>query len=207
MCNSLQATYIRNTLLRAVRESAKVDTRHVPEHFVYDNPMIAQLASFISSIALGTDCPDDGSHSAAARIEAMRAMVAKYTSDFPTHKADPSVKRPKGDVVLVTGTTGSLGSHLLSQLAASEEVERVYALNRPSRDKLPLRERQRLALVDRGLDASVLESDKVVLLEGELTKPHFGIKEKVYEELRRSVTHIIHNGMSPLRTGAKSRFS
>lgn len=177
----------------------KVDTRHVPHSFVYDNPTIAQLASFISSIALGTNRQEDGSHSVAARIEAMRAMVAKYTSSFPAHKADSNVKRPKGDVVLVTGTTGSLGCHLLSQLASNMEIERVYALNRPSRDQLPLRERQRSALIDRGLDASVLESDKVVLLEGELPKPHFGVGEKVYEELRRSVTHIIHNGMSARR--------
>ena len=126
----------------------------------------------------------------------MRAMVSKYNTDFPVHRADASVKRPKGDVVLVTGTTGSLGCHLLSQLVNNVEVERVYALNRPSRDQLPLRERQRSALLDRGLDAGVLESDKVVLLEGELPKPCFGVGEKMYEELRRSVTHIIHNGMS-----------
>lgn len=191
---SLQATYIRNTLLRAVRESADIDTRHVPETFVYDNPTTAQLTSFISSVALGTDRTDDDSHSPAARIDAMRAMVAKYTSNFPVHKGDSNVKQPKGDFVLVTGTTGSLGCHLLAQLATNEEVGRVYALNRSSRDQLPLRERQRSALIARGLDADVLESEKVVLLEGELTKPHFGLGEKVYEELRQSVTHIIHNG-------------
>lgn len=128
----------------------------------------------------------------------MRAMVAKYTYDFPVHKPDPSVRRTKGDVVLVTGTTGSLGCHLLSQLFANDEVERIYALNRPSRDQLPLRERQRSALIDRGLDAGVLDSEKVVLLEGEIVEPRFGMGEKVYEELRQSVTHIIHNGMFAL---------
>jgi len=39
----------------------------------------------------------------------------------------------------------------------------------------------------------VLDSDKVMLLEGDLTKAQFGVGEEVYEELRRSVTHIIHN--------------
>ncbi|TFY54516.1 hypothetical protein EVJ58_g8816 [Rhodofomes roseus] len=192
-CDSLQATYIRNTLLRAVRETQKIDTRHVRESFIYDNPTIAQLSASIASVALGTDRSESASTSAAARIDAMRAMLTKYTANFPVHKADPSVKRPAGDVVLVTGTTGSLGCHLLAQLSENQEVARIYALNRPAKDQLPLRERQRSALIDRGLDASVLESEKVVLLEGDLAKAHFGVGEKVYEELRRSVTHIIHN--------------
>ncbi|KZT73708.1 acetyl-CoA synthetase-like protein [Daedalea quercina L-15889] len=192
-CDSLQATYIRNMLLRAVRETVKIDTRHVPESFVYDNPTIAQLSSFISSISLGTDRPESASSSSAARIDAMRAMVAKYTTGFSVHKADPSARQPEGEVVLVTGTTGSLGSHLLSQLAENGEIGRIYALNRPSRDQRPLRERQRSALTVRGLDADVLDSDKVVLLEGDLTKAYFGVGEALYEELRRSVTHIIHN--------------
>ncbi|KAI0734153.1 hypothetical protein C8Q72DRAFT_770789 [Fomitopsis betulina] len=193
LLGNLQATYIRNTLLRAVRETTKIDARHVPEGFVYHNPTIVQLASFIFSTALGNGLPNDGGYPTAGRIDAMRAMVAKYTYDFPVHKPDPSVRRTKGDVVLVTGTTGSLGCHLLSQLFANDEVERIYALNRPSRDQLPLRERQRSALIDRGLDAGVLDSEKVVLLEGEIVEPRFGMGEKVYEELRQSVTHIIHN--------------
>ncbi|KZT73709.1 acetyl-CoA synthetase-like protein [Daedalea quercina L-15889] len=192
-CDSLQATYIRNTLLRAVRHTRKIDTRHVPESFVYENPTVTQLSSFMSSVALGIDRPESAGTSTAARVDAMHAMVAKYTAGFPTHSADPRITHSRSDVILVTGTTGSLGSHLLSQLAVNEEVEHVYALNRPSMDHLPLRERQRSALVDRGLDASVLDSDKVVLLEGDLTKTHFGVGEAVYEQLRRSVTHIIHN--------------
>ncbi|KAH9917020.1 uncharacterized protein B0H18DRAFT_1036256 [Fomitopsis serialis] len=127
-CDSLQATYIRNILLRAVRETTKVDTRPVPESFVYDHPSITQLAAFTP----------------------------------PSRSAIPT------------------------------EIERIYALNRPSRDQSRSREAE-VGADDHGLDASVLDSDKVVLLEGDLTKADFGMGEKVYEELRRSVTHIIHN--------------
>ncbi|KAH9912112.1 acetyl-CoA synthetase-like protein [Fomitopsis serialis] len=192
-CDSLQATYIRNTLLRAVRKSAKVETRHVSQGFVYSNPSIKQLSAFISSVALGTYQSEDNTTSSADRINAMHAMVAKYTSGFSVHKADPSVKRRAGDIVLVTGTTGSLGCHLLSQLAAKKDVEQIYALNRASKDQQSLRERQQAALLSRKLDASILDSDKVVLLEGDLTKTYFGLGEKVFRELHCSVTNIIHN--------------
>ena len=85
--------------------SAKVDTRYITKSFVYDNPTIAQLTSFVCSTVLGSD---NGPHSTTAWIEAMREMVAEYNCNFSAHRADPGVKRPQGDVVLVTGTKGSV---------------------------------------------------------------------------------------------------
>lgn len=150
---------------------------------MYDHPSIARLASFVSSLALGTQDPADVGQSAAARIASMRAMVAKYTADFPARTTGSNGPKPGKDVVVVTGTTGSLGSHLLAQLAAKTEVSRVYAMNRTSRNQVSLRERQESTLVDRGLDASILDSGKVVLLEGDLTKPNWGLPESTYKEV------------------------
>ncbi|KZT07586.1 acetyl-CoA synthetase-like protein [Laetiporus sulphureus 93-53] len=193
-CDSLQATYIRNALLRGLQETAKIDTRKIVGNFVYDHPTVSSLASFVSGLALGTV---DGkkADSPAARINAMHAMVAKYTSDFPAHKPNEAAlgARPHGDVVFVTGTTGSLGCHLLSQMAANPEVAVIYGFNRPARNQIPLFERQKAALADRGLDASILNTPKVVLLEGELAQPYWGLPEETYDELHRTVTHIIHN--------------
>ncbi|KAH9834865.1 uncharacterized protein C8Q71DRAFT_797672 [Rhodofomes roseus] len=192
-CDSLQATYIRNTLLRAVRESLKIDTRPVTESFVYNNPNIKLLSTFISSVALGTYQPEDDTTSSTDRVNAMRAMVLQYTTAFPLHKADLSAKRPTGDIVLVTGTTGSFGCHLLSQLAAKKDVKRIYALNRASADQQSLHQRQKEAIASRGLDARILDSGKILLLEGDLTTARFGLSEETFGELRRTVTHIIHN--------------
>ncbi|KAI0926228.1 putative NRPS-like protein biosynthetic cluster [Taiwanofungus camphoratus] len=193
-CDSLQATWIRNTLSRALHESAKVDTRKITSNFVYDHPTIGSLASAVSALGLGTS-KDEGSSniSLSARTDAMRAMVARYSGDFPAHQAGSGRPKASEDVVLVTGTTGSLGCHLLSRLASDPEVGRVYAFNRASRDLKAVGERQRLALIDRGLDAGVLESKKVVVLEGDLTAVNFGLAETTYKELHQSVTHIIHN--------------
>lgn len=182
---SLQATWIRNTLSRALHESAKVDTRKITSNFVYDHPTIGSLASAVSALGLGTS-KDEGSSniSLSARTDAMRAMVARYSGDFPAHQAGSGRPKASGDVVLVTGTTGSLGCHLLSRLASDPEVGRVYAFNRASRDLKAVGERQRLALIDRGLDAGVLESKKVVVLEGDLTAVNFGLAETTYKEVR-----------------------
>ncbi|CCL99861.1 uncharacterized protein FIBRA_01886 [Fibroporia radiculosa] len=125
-------------------------------------------------------------------IAAMHTMVAKYGADFPS-RPENMFDPPSGDIVFVTGTTGSLGCYLLEALATDPSIARVYAFNRPSKKGVSLSERQNSELGDRGIDTRILRLKKVVLLEGDLTKPAWGLPVHVYEELHRSVTHIIHN--------------
>ncbi|OSX58884.1 hypothetical protein POSPLADRAFT_1059977 [Postia placenta MAD-698-R-SB12] len=190
-CDSLQATWIRNTILRALRDSAKIDTRKVNSNFVYDHPTISRMASFVLALALGTTDGED--RQSASHADAMRAMVAKYSKDFPIHRGSAAANMESGKVVLITGTTGGLGCYALKELVADPKVARVYAFNRPAKHGQTLYERQKSALADRGLDASIVDSEKVVLLEGDLSAANFGLTEKVYQELHTSVTYIIHN--------------
>ncbi|KAF9812923.1 hypothetical protein IEO21_05878 [Rhodonia placenta] len=190
-CDSLQATWIRNTILRVLRNSAKIDTRQVNSNFVYDYPTISRMASFVLALALGTTDGED--RQPASRADAMRAMVAKYSKDFPIHRGSAAANMESGKVVLITGTTGGLGCYALKELVADPKVARVYAFNRPAKHGQNLYERQKSALVDRGLDASIVDFEKVVLLEGDLSTTHFDLEEKVFEELHTSVTYIIHN--------------
>ncbi|KAJ7191755.1 hypothetical protein B0H12DRAFT_1039746 [Mycena haematopus] len=184
-CDSLQATWIRNALLRALRK-AQLDTRQDTRNFVYDHPTIHRLAQYIFELTSGR-LDEDGSLD--TKSSAMRATVAKYTHDFPRHAGDQEV--PTARVVLVTGTTGELGCYMLQNLLADDRVVRVYALNRPTRHRI-LRDRQVSALVDRGLAADLVDSPKLRLLEGDLTRSHFGLAAAVYEEMQKSITHILH---------------
>ncbi|PPR02158.1 hypothetical protein CVT26_012119 [Gymnopilus dilepis] len=195
-CDSLQATWIRNSLLRALRDSAEIDTRHLVDNFVYDNPTILSMASFLGNVVAGAT--QESTSSVASRVAAMRAMVEKYTADdFPIHSAPATNGSPNSQahVVLLTGSTGALGSYLLSELVKNPSVSRVYALNRPRlADAAPLKERQKSALIDRGIEAdTILGSDKVKLLEGDLRAPEFGLAKDIFVEMQSSVSHIIHN--------------
>ncbi|KAJ7325472.1 hypothetical protein DFH08DRAFT_886685 [Mycena albidolilacea] len=187
-CDSLQATWIRNALLRTLRESAQLDTRHDTRNFVYDHPTIQRLANYIFALASGQQDEDE---SLEVKASAMHAVVAKYTQDFPRHAGKRDVPLTAESVILITGTTGELGCYLLARLLATYSVIRVYALNRPARQRT-LRMRQTLALVDRGLDEGFVHSPKLSLLEGDLTRINFGLTTAVYEEMQNSVTHIIH---------------
>ncbi|KAK0216122.1 hypothetical protein IW262DRAFT_1449678 [Armillaria fumosa] len=177
-CDSLQATWIRNTLLRALQDSAQFDIRQTTDNFVYTYPSITQLAKFLASVAQGKHVAV-GSGSA---VDAMQEMVDKYSKNFvvtPEKKSDQATKR----VVLITGTTGALGSHILASLVSDENVQHIYAVNRPGDASVD--DRQQRAFSRHGIEVGM---EKVTMLEADLST-----KSQVLAEFIGSVTHIIHN--------------
>lgn len=119
-----------------------------------------------------------------AKLKEMKAMVARYSADLPSHVPSQSVQRSEGDAVLLTGGTGGLGTHVLVHLVASAAVAKVYVLNRKATGSHQThRARQSEALVERGLDPSVLDSPKVVLLEGDFHEPGLGLGEQHISEV------------------------
>lgn len=109
----------------------------------------------------------------------MKEMVEKYVKDLPVHTG---TRQPDGEVVLLTGSTGGFGCHVLAKLVENGTIKRVYAINRPSSD-FDLRERQRRALLDQGLNLSIIDKSKVVLLEADLNVAKFGLDENVYHQV------------------------
>ncbi|KAJ7449030.1 hypothetical protein B0H11DRAFT_2079260 [Mycena galericulata] len=189
-CDSLQATWIRNCVLGALRDSAQLDTRRDTRNFVYEYPTISGLAQFIFGVASGRDEEDA---SAEGKSNAMHEMVATYVQDLPTHSGERPLVSAGGKVVLVTGTTGELGCYLLSHLLADDNVVQVYSMNRSSPQQQILRDRHASALVERGLDPNILNSPKLSLLEGDISRLGFDLPPPVYQQMQQSVTHIIHN--------------
>ena len=119
-------------------------------------------------------------------------LVEKYTQDFPIHKP-AGVVTHHGDVVLVTGTTGAIGSNTLAELYGSPNVTRIVVLARKS--AVPVYVRQKKALEDRGLDPAIIDSSKINLLEGDPTLPGFGLEDDILLELSSTITQILHIGM------------
>ncbi|KAH8110852.1 acetyl-CoA synthetase-like protein [Phellopilus nigrolimitatus] len=191
--DSLQATWIRNTVLRVLRESHASVARKLSATFVYDYPTIARLATYLSSSVSGTAV--DSAGDATAKSRELEALVSKYTTDFPTFVAgEESRDGGDGDVVLLTGSTGSIGSNILAKLIESKAVKRIYAMSRSSADGVSVKERHFKAFKRESLDSRLLEDARVRFLEGDASHPDFAIDPKQFVEvMRSSVTHIIHN--------------
>ncbi|TCD65683.1 putative NRPS-like protein biosynthetic cluster [Steccherinum ochraceum] len=191
-CDSLKATWIRNSILHSLRQTTTINTRAIPSNFVYQHSSILTLAQYISSVAAPSAQANGLLHDdRQAQVSTMLDMVARYRQDFPTRV--PSIPTPTKDTVLVTGTTGSLGCTLLAQLLQAPEVEHIYALNRLSEDGRTLLDRQRGRLAEWGIDPDITLSPKFTLLEADMSAERLGLTEDTYDKIRTSVTHVIHN--------------
>ncbi|KAF9238231.1 putative nonribosomal peptide synthetase, partial [Melanogaster broomeanus] len=200
--DSLSVTYLRNQLINALRKSQDPDIQSAVSrlslNIIFENPTIKQLAARINSIV------SDGGASQTLdakeqHITAMNAMIEKY--GFGLNDTAEGVRTngaTNGDthdcaVVLLTGSTGGLGSFLLSQLLENPMVERVYALNRPS--STSIEKRQRSAFLDRDLSVDLLRSSKLVYVEADASQARCGLLAALYDEariIRGSITTIIH---------------
>ena len=184
---SLQATWIRNSVLNALRNTTKLSTRGVSPNFVYQNPTVSALGKFIHNLtSTGASRQLDNA------VKDMINLVEKYTQEFHTHKPVGGAAY-HGDVVLITGSTGAIGSNTLAELYKTSNVTRIIVLARKS--TTPICVRQKKALEDRGLDPNITNSSKINLLEGDPGLPGFGLEDDVLLELKSIVTHILHIGM------------
>ncbi|KAI0311872.1 acetyl-CoA synthetase-like protein [Amylostereum chailletii] len=194
-CDSLQATWIRNSFFRALSQAAPDAARYLPDTFVYEFPTIASMAAYLCRAV--ADPSLNPMVDLATRARELQTLVDSFTAEFPTrpYLNGHAIHHEEGagDVYLVTGTTGSLGSNMLAQLLRSPTVRRVYAYNRPSSGGVGSRERHEEVFKNRYLDPSLLGTEKVVFLQGELTQNMFGLGEEQYIEMLGSISHIIHN--------------
>ena len=127
----------------------------------------------------------------------MHAMLEKYsTFTLPTTISSLTSSPRRRRVVLLTGSTGALGSHILDELLQDTSVSLVYCLNRRGNDSQSLLQRHLEGFKQKGLDPTVFRSylGKWVMLEGDLTIENFGLEKSVFMGLAMEVTTIIHNG-------------
>ncbi|KAF7798295.1 hypothetical protein EIP86_009514 [Pleurotus ostreatoroseus] len=174
---SLQATWIRNQIIHALRATVGDRSESLPPNCIYQAPTIAELTKLVL-LAAGT-LQNGHAEDSKPRSQVLRDIVLQYTSTFPARPNELLGSHPSRDVVLLTGTTGGLGAHILFHLLRQSNVDRVYALNRTSASM----KQQRDTFRRNGLEDSVLDSPKLRFLIGDLSQPSFGLDLSVYEEV------------------------
>ncbi|KAF9811531.1 hypothetical protein IEO21_06535 [Rhodonia placenta] len=187
--NLLSATLLRNHIMAALRASSdsqiKSAARDVQPNFVFTHPTILLLATAISALAN----PNRAAPAARSPVNQIETMIEKYTASLTPVSASQAEQQTAAAVVLITGSTGALGSYMVAELLADIRVARVYALNRGT----SLQERQAAAFKAAGFSANIMSDVRLKLLSGDMTRDDFGLEAKTLDELRTSVTHVIHN--------------
>ncbi|KAH6664230.1 male sterility protein-domain-containing protein [Halenospora varia] len=150
---------------------------------IYSNPSIIQLTRALKHLSVADGPPTNefdrlsngkqhsgrGAHYKYREIP-MHETLRKYINSHPT------------------GSTGSLGSYLLSNLVFYPEIRKIYCLNRRPDARAGQDEVNRERGITSNFDPSVVE-----FLHVDLSKPLLGLEENVYNKLLNEVGVIIHN--------------
>ena len=184
--DSLMTIQVSRMLQKGIklrRPEAKADA--ITSQAIYGNPTVSQLSQLLMGILEGK------AQLGVPREEKIQSLVKKYTADLPVNKTRPQNQntRPLPSTIILTGSTGSLGTYLLHSLLGRESVTKVYCLNRSDAES-----RQKKGFEEKGfhLDATVWQ-EKVEFLQASFDEPRFGLSAAKYRELLESVDVIIHN--------------
>ena len=164
---------------------------------VYAHPSLHDLSSFLFKHARLANPDIDSAYQSADESEGdpklsyMESQMDKYTKSLPAVTIPRPTPVTEATTVLLTGSTGSLGSYLLNELNNDPNVAHIICVDRTS----SAAEKHKKDGPKRGL--TPLDPRRVEFLKGDLADPHLGFGEETYERLLSSVSHIIRKSSSP----------
>ncbi|WP_176522387.1 non-ribosomal peptide synthetase [Bacillus toyonensis] len=110
--------------------------------------------------------------------------------------------------LLLTGATGYLGTHLLEQLLDTTKCK-VYCLVRGKNDedaKIRLLEKLKFYFKNKFKHYDALVDNQLFILSGDIAEKNFGLDKKVYENLNKSITTVIHTAALTKHYGDYTEF-
>ena len=187
--SGIDSMHVINTsrMLRASLESTGiyVSPDALATRVIYTHPTPRKLARYLFSLV---KCEKDAmAYGAADEEVAMRRQIERYTQDLPERRGDKAMPSDENQTVLLTGSTGALGSYLLDFIRAEPGVRRVICLNRSENG----RERQMRVSAVRGLST---DFHKVEFLHADLGQDKLGLNDEAdYDRLQNEVDRVIHS--------------
>lgn len=191
--DSASCMRIRNQL----EKHFHVEGKPLPWNIVYDCGSIDRLSEYLASRSAEEMEKELGSKEMLELVH--RYSIVRESTPIP-YDAPISISesRVEGEVVLLTGATGALGSHILSQLLANPSVTRIYCLLRANRprdiEEASVQMKRVLEAMKKRflLPTSQQPFEKLQFLPANVEEENLGCSAKSYEELRNNVSTIIH---------------
>ncbi|KAI3323034.1 acetyl-CoA synthetase-like protein [Xylariaceae sp. AK1471] len=172
--DSLQALQVTRTLRRALhRPDFALST-------IYQNSTIEQLTA---AILERNEEPDERD-----MMEPLLSTYKGLIQQIPAPKSLDPIKADSIDILL-TGSTGGLGTQILRALLNRPGIGHIFCLNRGADGGRSVQSQRFTAagVTNHGLD------DRVTFLQANLAHPSLGLDDVTYETLRARVGLVLHN--------------
>ena len=163
----------------------------LPTNVVYDSRNAANLAHFFYGLLQGTTDHANGANGTNGTVTEKDplAIMADLASKYATFDTEVPAQYVGSESVLLTGSTGALGAHILFQLLHDDRVERVTCLVRGPHGLKRVLE----SLEARGLSVSSRKLTRVAVLEtSNMGAEYLGLSPHDYYSLVPNTTVIIH---------------
>ena len=179
--DSLQALL----LVRELRRGLAVPT--IALTTIYTNPSVTALTNAI--LRLSRHQQDSMAFQEQERRQRLNNFFKEYQDKIDRLRTSPTeVQETDNNVVVLTGSTGALGSHLLDTLLLASPITHIYCLNRAT-DSLALQKTRNRSY---GLNMQ-LDANRVTFLTADLSQEHLGLRQEIFHKLISTATLIIHN--------------
>ena len=173
-------------LVRRLRQTLTLPT--LMPSTVYTSPSTLALTDAILRLA-DLDKTSKASEQE-ARVKERNALIAEYKKrvDERLSRGDRKLPKDGREVIVLTGSTGNLGSYLLNAMLDDPKIAHIYCLDHKPESLLTRRERNRRV----GITSSP-DGKRVSFMTVDLSKELFGLDKAEYEDLALRTTRVIHN--------------
>lgn len=153
---------------------------------VYTNPSLSALTKAI--LRCSRHQQESKAFQEQERHQRIGIFLNEYQEKIDRLPISPTaVQETPNRVVILTGSTGALGSHILHTLLANP-ITHIYCLNRAT-DSLARQEQRNQSY---GLETQ-LDARRVTFLTANLSQENLGLQQETLHKLMSTATHIIHN--------------
>ncbi|KIW17956.1 hypothetical protein PV08_05151 [Exophiala spinifera] len=188
--DSLQNLQLVRRLQSAVRPFGRDKESRITPAALYSVPTVAKISTYVLDIIenSGTNRVDPNDRDIKDIGTTIQDLVEKYIKDIP--KRSLSLPDRLGRrTVLITGSTGYLGSYVLHHLIQDVTITHIYCLNR-SGDAFS---KACQSFVEKSLDFSRSAQAKVTFWQSSFGEKQLGLSDEQYDTLRGAVDVVIHN--------------
>ncbi|KAI0412759.1 hypothetical protein F5X98DRAFT_314939 [Xylaria grammica] len=187
-------TSIALARLRAALRKYGVDDEKlklIKSQLIYKEPTLEGIAGAISNILSSAGTSEDRGVEVGRKAldQTLQTYEQKLRSNVEGRPESPTRPTQDGHTVVLTGSTGSVGSYILASLIARKDVKKIFCLNRGQDAST----KQVASFRARGLAGLDADDGRVVYLRATMHEPNLGLPDDEYATLIHEATTIVHN--------------